>query len=233
MSLTTKFPIVVLISGYGSNLQAMIEAIRQGLAVEIRAVISNCAQAFGLQRAQQVGISTHVISPDCFPSGAAFDQALLEQIDFYQPQLIVLAGFMRRLGTAIIQHYHGRIINIHPSLLPKYPGLNTHRRVLEAGDEKHGVTIHFVNEKLDNGPIICQASFPVNSIDSEESLKRRVQEVEHHLYPQVLDWFAKRRLQLTSKGVILDNVLITASGKQYNVGVRGIEFLLRKSGCSQ
>lgn len=187
-------PIVVLISGNGSNLQAIIDAIHQGLAVEIRAVICSRSDAFGLERARQAGIPTHVIQNE---------QALRTQIDAYAPQLVVLAGFMRRLTADFVQHYSGRMINIHPSLLPKYPGLHTHRRVLEAQEAVHGVTIHYVTAEVDAGPIIYQASIPVTSGDDEETLQRRIQILEHRLYPQVLAWIAAGRLKLTDTGQVL------------------------------
>jgi phosphoribosylglycinamide formyltransferase 1 len=175
--------IVILISGHGSNLQAIIDAIRNGLAVEIRAVISNRADAFGLQRAQQAGIPTHVISEEA---------QLQSQIDAYAPRLIVLAGFMQRLSADFVQHYEGRIINIHPSLLPKYRGLHTHRRVLAAGETLHGVTVHFVTAELDAGPIISQASLTIEPTDTEASLEQRIHTLEHRLYPEVLAQITKK-----------------------------------------
>lgn len=205
-----KLSIVVLISGNGSNLQAIIDAIQHGLAVEIRAVISNQSRAFGLERAKQAHIPTHIIEHNQFPDRAAFETALSAQINVYTPQLIVLAGFMRRLTPEFAQQYAGRMINIHPSLLPKYPGLNTHRRVLKAKDTTHGVTIHYVTADVDAGPIICQSQLTVHPDDTEESLQQRIHALEHQLYPQVLSWFAAGRLQLTQNGkVLLDQRLIS------------------------
>lgn len=200
----TKLPIVVLISGNGSNLQAIIDAAAQGLAVDIRAVISNCPDAFGLQRAKQAGIPAHAIAHDQFSNRRAFEQELQTQIDYYHPELVVLAGFMRRLTPEFVQHYAGRMINIHPSLLPKYPGLHTHQRVLQAGDTQHGVSIHFVTDEVDGGPLICQSKLTVLPNDTAESLQQRIHQLEHHLYPQVLAWFADRRVHLTQRGVELD-----------------------------
>lgn len=195
-----KLPIVVLISGNGSNLQAIIDAAQQDLAVEIRAVISSRSDALGLQRAKQAGIPAHVIKNET---------GLAELIDSYGPQIIALAGYMRRLSPGFVQHYAGRIINIHPSLLPKYPGLDTHKRVLQAQDRRHGVTIHFVTQEVDAGPIICQAQLNVGPQDNEDTLKARIHALEHKLYPQVLSWLAAGRLQLNSNGrVTLDGEAI-------------------------
>lgn len=199
-----KLPIVVLISGNGSNLQAIIAAIQQGLPVKICAVISNRSDAFGLERAKQAGIPAHAISHREFHNRRAFEAALQEKIDEYQPKIVVLAGFMRRLTAEFVAHYVGRMINIHPSLLPKYPGLDTHRQVLNAKDTEHGVSIHYVTAEVDKGPLICQASLPVHANDTEERLTQRIHDLEHQLYPQVLGWLAAGRLQWTAAGVTLD-----------------------------
>lgn len=204
-----SFPIVVLISGNGSNLQAMIDATSQGLDVDIRAVISNRADAFGLERAKRANIPAHVIDHQQFARRSQFETALRTQIDAYQPQLIALAGFMRRLSAEFVQHYAGKIINIHPSLLPKYPGLDTHRRVLQAQETVHGVTVHYVTAEIDAGPIICQQRLTVNSDDTEISLQQRIHQLEHQLYPQVLVWIAAGRLHLSPSGqVLLDHLPI-------------------------
>lgn len=203
-------PIVVLISGSGSNLQAIIDATKNTQAtipplnVDIQAVISNRDNAYGLVRAQQAGIPTHVIKHGDFASREAFDQALQQQIDQYQPKLVVLAGFMRFLTEDFVRHYLGALINIHPSLLPKYPGLNTHQQVLAAGDCEHGVTIHFVTPELDGGPTIAQARLLVNPDDNNESLKQRIHALEHELYPEVLSWFASGRVSLREGAAYLD-----------------------------
>src|SRR3989338_6642190 len=161
-----KLPIVVLISGFGSNLQAIIDAVANGLAVDIKAVISNQPDAYGLKRAEQAGIPTQVIDHRAFKNRDAFDAALADCISSYQPQLIVLAGFMRLLGPVFIRGFYGQLINIHPSLLPKYPGLNTHEQAIVAGDKVHGVSIHFVDEGMDAGPLIAQAEVTIASIDT-------------------------------------------------------------------
>lgn len=209
MTIGKKLPIVVLISGNGSNLQAIMDAVNQGLAVEIRAVISNRGEAYGLERAQQAGIPNHTIPHDQFSNRTDFEAALTQQIDQYHPHLVVLAGFMRKLTPGFVAHYAGRMINIHPSLLPKYPGLHTHRQVLNAQDPYHGVSIHYVTDEIDGGPLICQVRLEVQSNDTEESLRQRIHALEHRLYPQVLEWIAAGRLQLTADGVLLDNTPIS------------------------
>lgn len=208
-------PIVVLISGNGTNLQSIIDTIRNGLSVEIRAVISNKANAYGLKRAKQANIPTHLISHRSFPSRIAFEKVLQETIYHYYPQLIVLAGFMRKLGPEFISHYRGRIINIHPSLLPKYPGLHTHERILITKDREHGVSIHYVTEDLDTGPLICQARLLVTPGDTPEILKERIHALEHVVYPEVLSWFADRRVVLDNHHIFLDGELLPKAGKQF------------------
>ena len=187
--------VVVLISGAGSNLQAMLDAIDQGrLTARISGVLSNRADAYGLIRAQARGIATALIRHDDFADREAFDQAMQQQIDVWQPDVIALAGFMRILTPRFVQHYTGRLLNIHPSLLPKHKGLHTHRRALEAGDREHGCSVHFVTAELDGGPLIAQATTPVRPDDTEASLMQRVQECEHRLYPQTLIWLANGEL---------------------------------------
>lgn len=203
-----KKRLVVLISGSGSNLQALIDACNaQALNAEIVAVFSNKADAYGLIRAQQAGIPALALSPAEFPSRDDFDAALQVQIDKYQPDLIILAGYMRILTPAFVRHYHGRMLNIHPSLLPKYPGLHTHRKALENGDAEHGTSVHFVTEELDGGPVILQARIAVLPDDTEDTLTARIQQEEHRIYPQVVNWFVQGRLVLKEEGVYLDGKL--------------------------
>ncbi|MCC2638800.1 MAG: phosphoribosylglycinamide formyltransferase [Moraxellaceae bacterium] len=188
--------IAVLISGSGSNLQAIIDAIARGdIAGRIAGVLSNRADAYGLVRAQQHGIPTAVITHGDFADRAAFDQALTRQIDAWDVDAVVLAGFMRILTPEFVAHYEGRLLNIHPSLLPKYKGLHTHRRALEAGDREHGCSVHFVSAELDGGPVVAQATVPVLSGDDEAALSARVHEAEHRLYPGVLHWLANGELE--------------------------------------
>lgn len=203
------FPIVVLISGGGSNLQAIIDAVQANvLPVDIRAVISNVSTAYGLERAQRAGIYTEVIDHTRFDSRKTFDAALQAAIDAHSPKLVVLAGFMRLLTDDFVNHYRGRMVNIHPSLLPDFKGLNTHQRALDAfhqGDlTRHGASVHFVTPELDGGPIILQADVPVKSDDSPESLAARVLVKEHQIYPKVIGWFAEGRLSLQDHQVFFD-----------------------------
>ncbi len=209
-AVNNPLPIVVLISGRGSNLQSIIDSVAAGdLPVEIRAVISNRPGVQGLQRASQAGIFTRVVDHSHYPDRAAFDKALQVAIDAYQPELVVLAGFMRILTPAFVHHYQGRMINIHPSLLPEFPGLNTHQRVLEAGRAVTGATIHFVTEEMDGGPAILQARVPVLAGDDAESLAARVLEQEHRMYPVVIRWYAEGRVRLdTERQVRFDDVPI-------------------------
>ena len=189
-----KLPVVVLISGSGSNLQAIIDAAQQDLPVEIRAVISNKANAYGLTRAAQAGIETVVLDHTRFDSREAFDDELTRLIDQYQPGLVVLAGFMRILSDNFVHHYEGRMINIHPSLLPKYKGINTHARAIEAGDAEAGCSVHLVTAELDAGPVLLQARVPIHPNDTPESLAARVLEQEHRIYPEAIRQFARQRI---------------------------------------
>ncbi len=205
-----KLPVVVLISGTGSNLQALIDAIAQeALPVEIRAVISNRANAEGLARAQQAGIATHILEHRSYPDRDSFDAALMNIIDSHQPELVLLAGFMRILTRGFVEHYSGRLINIHPSLLPEFPGLDTHRRAIETGKTEHGASVHFVTPEVDGGPVILQARVPVAPGDTPERLAARVLTQEHIIYPLVLRWFAERRLRLLDNQVILDGAALS------------------------
>lgn len=206
--------VVVLISGSGSNLQALIDSLGEDNPARICAVISNRADAYGLTRAQNAGIATAVLDHKAFEGREAFDAALIEAIDAHQPDLVVLAGFMRILTPGFVQHYAGRLFNIHPSLLPKYKGMHTHQRALEAGDAEHGCSVHFVTEELDGGPLVVQAVVPVQPDDSAETLASRVQIGEHRIYPLAVRWFAEGRLRLTSRGVELDGTPLPTSGQQ-------------------
>lgn len=190
-----KLPIVVLISGSGSNLQSIIDAAVSDMPVDIRAVISNRPDAYGLTRASEAGIATAVLENGNFADRESYDAALQELIDSYSPELVVLAGFMRILSDAFVRHYEGRMMNIHPSLLPKYRGLHTHARALEAGDKVAGCTVHFVTAELDAGPIITQARVPVVDGDTPETLAARVLKEEHRIYPEAIRQFAEQWLQ--------------------------------------
>ncbi len=197
--------IVVLVSGSGSNLQALIDAVSERrIRGRIAAVLSNNPQAYGLERARRAGIPTEVVDHRDFPSREAFDRALAERIDRYRPDLVILAGFMRILTPDFVRHYQGRMLNIHPSLLPKYRGLDTHARALAAGEREHGVSVHFVTPELDGGPVIAQARVPVLPDDTPETLAARVLEREHRLYPLVTSWYTAGRLALDDDRVLFD-----------------------------
>ena len=205
--------VVVLLSGTGSNLQALIDSTQAGdNPARISAVISNRADAYGLERARNAGIPTQVLEHHGFDGREPFDAALIELIDQYQPHLVVLAGFMRILSAGFVRHYQGRLLNIHPSLLPKYKGLHTHRRALEAADAEHGCSVHFVTEELDGGPLVVQAVIPVQLGDTPQTLAQRVHAQEHQIYPLAVRWFAEGRLCLGEQGAVLDRQPLPASG---------------------
>ncbi len=188
--------IVILISGRGSNMEAIVQACGQRQwPARIAAVISNKADATGLAFAQAHGIATALVPHRDYPDRAAFDTALAEAIDRYQPDLVVLAGFMRVLTDEFVNHYDGRLLNIHPSLLPAFPGLHTHERALEAGVKIHGATVHFVPPTLDHGPVVMQAAVPVLPDDTPATLAARVLQQEHVIYPQAVQWFINGQLQ--------------------------------------
>lgn len=215
--MTSICNLVVLISGSGSNLQTLINGQQDGsLPINIKAVISNRSDAFGLERATNAGIPAIALAHDQFSDRGSFDQALMQQIDEYTPDLVVLAGFMRILTPELVAHYSSRMLNIHPSLLPKYQGLNTHQRALDAGDNVHGVTVHFVTEELDGGPAVIQATVPVYQQDSAEELAKRIQSQEHIIYPMAVNWYASQRLQLQGDRVLLDGELLPKHGHQIN-----------------
>jgi phosphoribosylglycinamide formyltransferase 1 len=201
----SRLPIAILISGRGSNMRVIAERAAAGtLPVDVRAVVSDQPVAEGLQTAAALNIATRVLQPREFADRLSYDRALVQLLEQYQPQLIVLAGFMRILTPHFIGAFANRILNVHPSLLPKYRGLHTHRRALEAGEELHGVSVHFVTEELDGGPVVLQAEVPVLSGDSEKTLSARVQQAEHRIYPQAIDWFARGRLLLKDGRAWLD-----------------------------
>jgi len=205
--------IVVLVSGSGSNLQAIIDACQQQkINGTIRAVLSNKADVFGLERAREAGIPAFSLLPRDYATREAFDNQLITEIDAWEPDLVVLAGYMRILSPAFVAHYSGRLLNIHPSLLPKYPGLHTHRQVLENGDREHGTSVHFVTEELDGGPIILQAKIPVFPEDEESDIFARIQHQEHAIYPLVVSWFVDGRLAMRDNAAWLDNVRLPAQG---------------------
>ncbi|OTA18908.1 phosphoribosylglycinamide formyltransferase [Xenorhabdus beddingii] len=205
--------IVVLVSGNGSNLQSIIDSCQQNrINGCLSAVFSNNADAYGLIRAEQANIPTHFVNPKIYADRTSYDHALLKAIDQYQPDLVVLAGYMRILSPDFVQHYHGRLLNIHPSLLPKYPGLHTHQKALANGDQEHGTSIHFVTEELDGGPVILQAKVPIFAGDNEEDIIGRVQTQEHNIYPLVIGWFLDGRLTMKGNAAVMDGKVLPPQG---------------------
>jgi phosphoribosylglycinamide formyltransferase-1 len=198
-------PVAVLVSGRGSNLQAILDAIRAGhLNARVVLVASDRPEAEALGRARESGVATVALAPADFPDRAAWNAALDEALQRAGAELVALAGFMRVLGPALVARWQGRILNIHPALLPKYRGLHTHRRVLEAGERMHGASVHFVTDELDGGPVVLQAQVPVLPADDEASLMARVQAREHEVYARVIGWFAEDRLRWVDGGPWLD-----------------------------
>jgi phosphoribosylglycinamide formyltransferase-1 len=224
-------PVVILISGRGSNLQAIIDEtagapslargprlgptgeIRTGrLPIEIRAVISNNPDAEGLQHARAAGVPTEIINHRDFAERTLFDAALMQAIDRHAPRLVILAGFLRILGADFIRHYAGRLLNIHPSLLPAFKGLNTHARALAAGAKQHGASVHFVTNDLDGGPVIIQAAVPVQADDTADTLGARVLQAEHRIFPLAIRWCAEGRISIRNGQVLLDNEIRPEQG---------------------
>ncbi|MBB3214003.1 phosphoribosylglycinamide formyltransferase-1 [Herbaspirillum sp. Sphag1AN] len=203
--------IVILISGRGSNMEAIVRTAQaEKWPVSIAAVISNRADSAGLVFAREHGIATAVVTNKDFPTREQFDVALRDVIDAFSPDLVVLAGFMRILTAPFVDHYAGRMLNIHPSLLPAFPGLATHRQALAAGVKLHGATVHFVTPDLDHGPIVAQAAVPVQEGDTEESLAERVLQQEHLIYPRAVRWFIEGKLHLDGARVRIDPTVSNA-----------------------
>jgi phosphoribosylglycinamide formyltransferase-1 len=195
----------ILVSGSGTNLQAFIDAVTAGsLDLNLCVVFSNNPNAFGLERAETAGIPTACIQHGDYPDRESFDSAVIAQLDSFQPELLILAGFMRILSPTFVDHYRGKILNIHPALLPMYPGLNTHQRVLDAGDEWHGSTVHFVTEELDGGPRILQGRLRVDPDESADELQQRVQAVEHQIYPEAAGLVGSGRVIFEGDAALID-----------------------------
>jgi phosphoribosylglycinamide formyltransferase-1 len=199
--MSTDYRIVVLLSGSGTTLQSIIDS---DLPATLSAVISNKPDVLGLKRAQDANIPTHTLDHTAYSSREAFDQALQNLIDQYQPNLVVLAGFMRILSDGFVNNYAGKLLNIHPSLLPKYKGMHTHQRVMDDGEPLHGSSVHFVNSELDGGPVVLQARLPVLPSDSAESLELRVKTKEHLIYPTAISWLAEGRIELKGDEIFMD-----------------------------
>ncbi|MGB0721425.1 MAG: phosphoribosylglycinamide formyltransferase [Gammaproteobacteria bacterium] len=204
-STAAKLPVVVLISGRGSNFKALLECARAGeLDVEVRAVVSNRGDAAGLETARHAGLPVRVVEHKGFDDREAFDRALADCIDEFDPALVILAGFMRVLTPGFVRRYDGRLLNIHPSLLPRHPGLDTHARAISSGDSEHGASVHLVNEEVDGGPVLAQVRVPIHTHDDAMRLAARVLVQEHQLLPLVVQWFAHGRIRLDSRGVLMD-----------------------------
>lgn len=209
--------IVVLISGSGTNLQAIMDAIADGrIHAQICAVISNRDGVRGLERARDAGIPTHVVDHKHYPDRDSFDRELQRTIDSHAPELVVLAGFMRILTEAFVSHYECRMLNIHPSLLPDFRGLNTHQRALDAGRDIHGVSVHYVTNELDSGPLVIQAVIDVQEGDTADSLAQRIHQQEHIIYPMVIGWIAEGRLSCHDNQPSLDGKTLSRPARWIN-----------------
>lgn len=213
----TQKSIVVLVSGNGSNLQAIIDEIfQQKINAKISAVIANQETAYGLVRARDAGIPAIYIDHKSFASREEYDTKMASCIDEYAPNLIVLAGFMRILTPSFVEHYRGRMLNIHPSLLPKYKGLHTHQRAIDAGDKEHGASVHFVTPELDGGPVVLQSKVPIFEQQDSQELAERVQQQERQMYPLVIKWFCEDRLKMIDNKATLDKQVLSEEG--YAIG---------------
>lgn len=210
--------IVVLISGSGSNLQAIIDAIAAGeIDGKICAVIANKSDAFGLQRAEKHSIKHHVVDHKHFGSRALFDAQLMQTIERYKPEIVVLAGFMRILTDDFVRHFMARLINIHPSLLPKFKGLDTHQRAIDAGEKHHGASVHFVTPELDDGPVIVQSAVPIMAEDTATTLQAKVHKVEHIIYPLAVKLLCQNRIKMNNKEVFFDGSALPESGISHDI----------------
>lgn len=210
--------VVVLVSGSGSNLQAIIDQAGPDTGYQVVAVLCNRPGAYGLERATQAGIDAVTIDHTSYASREDFDRVLADAIEGYEPDLVLLAGFMRILTPEFVSRFKARLMNIHPSLLPKYPGLHTHQRALDAGDSEAGCTVHFVTEELDGGPPIIQAQVPVKSGDDADTLAKRVLSQEHQIYPLAASWFAEGRLVLENNQSKLDGEALPSTGYPFHSG---------------
>jgi phosphoribosylglycinamide formyltransferase-1 len=208
-----RLPVVILISGSGTNLQAIINGMQNGsLPIDIRAVISNRPGVDGLQRAADAGIKTAVVDHTQYDSRDSFDAQMQKTIDAYKPKLVILAGFMRILSEGFVNHYLGRMLNIHPALLPDFPGLHTHERAIESAVQEHGASVHFVTTEVDGGPIIIQARVPVLGTDTADILAARVLEQEHRIFPEAIRLYAEGKITMQDNKVLLNGTALPKSG---------------------
>ncbi len=211
MSPPARRPVAVLISGNGSNLEALVRAGAES-SYQVAGVVSSNPDAYGLERAARLGVPAQTINHRRFEDRAAFDRALAAAVDGIGPDLVALAGFMRILGPEFVRRFHGRLLNLHPSLLPRFPGADTHRRAIDAGEREHGATVHFVTEELDAGPVVAQARVPVLDGDSAETLAERVRREEHVIYPKTVSWFTDGRLRQDGDHAVLDGTKLPPTG---------------------
>nr|WP_257274950.1 phosphoribosylglycinamide formyltransferase [Endozoicomonas sp. SESOKO4] len=202
--MTNNHRIVVLLSGSGTTLQAILDQQNQ-YSYKVAGVLSNRPEAYGLERARKAGVDTCSLDHKRYPSRESFDLGLMERIDEFKPDLVVLAGYMRILSSTFVKHYQGRLINIHPSLLPKHKGLNTYQSALDANDKEHGTSVHYVTEELDSGSVVMQATLNITSADTAKTLEQRVKVMEHHLYPKAIDWIVSGRIMTKDDVISLDN----------------------------
>lgn len=208
---------VILISGRGSNMQAIHQAVlNEALPISIDAVISNQAGAAGLDYASRHGLQTIVVPHQNYPSREDFDMALMQEIDKFRPRLVILAGFMRILSAQFVNHYLGRLINIHPALLPDFPGLNTHRRALQAGVQRHGASVHYVTPEVDGGPVIVQGSVEVLVDETPESLQSRVLQIEHQIFPLAIRWIAEGKVTFENNHACFNAEPLATGGVNFN-----------------
>ena len=206
----------VLISGGGTNLQAIMDYVRENsLPCNIQVVVSNNASAYGLTRAARAGIATEVVDHRRFTDRAAFDRKLIYTLETYDVEVLLLAGFMRILTDEFVEHFRGRMLNIHPSLLPDLKGLDTHRRAIEAGHEFHGASVHFVTPELDSGPVVLRGKLRVGANPTVDTLQQRVHDLEYRIYPQAVEWYAYGRLRLEQHTVYLDDRALPATGEEW------------------
>lgn len=223
MSAPRTLPIAILISGQGSNMVAIAQACAEGrIAARVAAVIADRSDAGGIARAERLGLAAQIVPAQDYPDRAAFEAALQAALAHAGVQLVALAGFMRILSASFVEHYAGRMLNIHPSLLPRYPGLHTHRRVLQAAEHEHGASVHFVTAELDGGPVICQGRLAVRADDTEQSLTARVHRLEHRIYPRVIGLVSAGRLALRGPTVLLDGQPLGAPLQENEEDDRGL-----------
>ncbi|WP_422138461.1 phosphoribosylglycinamide formyltransferase [Endozoicomonas sp. ALC020] len=217
--MTDNHRVVVLLSGSGTTLQAILDQQKQ-YCYQVVGVLSNRPDAYGLERARKAGLDTFSLDHKGFSSRESFDLELVQRIDEFKPDLVVLAGYMRILSRAFVKRYQGKLINIHPSLLPRHKGLNTYQSALDAGDKEHGTSVHYVTEKLDSGSVVMQATLDITDVDTAKTLEQRVKVMEHHLYPKAIDWIVSGRITIQNDAILLDKKPLGPQG--YRISEKSI-----------